>query len=111
MCTLTAHLGYPYDDPDSALYYGYHAESLKVTMVGDDWYVCSWYYSADLPEWCTYENSDAEGDSAYVANLEDYYYADIDDLETITEETIVITGVAGKSYEFSVEVSTINRFL
>lgn len=102
-CTLKAHLGYPFDDPDDAAYYGYHAENLEVTMVGDDYWVCSWYYSDDLPEWCTYENSDPNGDSAYVANLEDYYYDDIDDLETITEETIEITGVAGNSYEFKVE--------
>lgn len=99
---MKAKLGFPYDDPAEAGYYGYHADMLDVTEVGDDWYVCSWYYTRSLPDWCTYENSDPKGDSAYVVNLDDYYM----DMETITEETIKVFNAASRSFVFKVEVST-----
>ena len=102
-CTLKAKLGFPYDHPNGAGYYGYHADMLDVTDAADDWYVCSWYYTKGLPDWCTYENSDPKGDSAYVVNMDDYY----SDYETLTEETIKVFNAAEKSFVFKVEVSTV----
>ena len=102
-CTLKARLGFPYDTPNGASHYGYHADMLDVSEATDDWWVCSWYYSGDLPEWCTYENSEPNGDSAYVANLDDQY----EEWEELTEETVKVFNAAGKSYKFKVEVSAI----
>lgn len=98
-CTLKARLGFPYDTPNGASHYGYHADMLDVSEATDDWWVCSWYYSGDLPEWCTYENSEPNGDSAYVANLDDQY----EEWEELTEETVKVFNAAGKSYKFKVE--------
>jgi len=98
-CTLKAKLGFPYDDPDGAEFYGYHADMLDVTEAGDDWFVCSWYYTDGLPDWCTYENSDPNGDSAYVVNFDDEWK----DWEELTEETIKVFNAAGRSFVFKVE--------
>ena len=107
-CTLKAKLGFPYDDPDEAEFYGYHADMLDVTEAGDDWFVCSWYYTNGLPDWCAYENSDPNGDSAYVVNLDDEW----NDWEELTEETIKVFNAAGRSFVFKVEVSiSLSRFI
>lgn len=37
---------------------------------------CSHYTQVNSPSWCTYENSNPEGDSAFVTNMDDYYYDD-----------------------------------
>jgi len=77
VCTLEVTLGFGFKDPDDAPYYGYHADWIEVFKKDSpDEHVCSSYYNAknDLPTWCSYRNSDENGDSAFVSNLEDEYY-------------------------------------
>ncbi len=97
-CNLVATLGYPIDSPDDAPYYGYHADYMEVTKVGDDENECSWTNAENLPHWCTYKNS-GKGDSAYIANIDDEYDDKWEDLWT---ETIKIKKASGNSYKFEV---------
>lgn len=99
-CILQADLAFPFEDPDDAAYYGYVADYMAITMAGDDWWECSWGYSHDLPEWCTYSNSDPNGDSAYVANIDDYYFDD--SLQDLWAETIKISEAKGNTYNILV---------
>jgi hypothetical protein len=100
-CILEATLKFPFGtDFQAAPYYGYHADYMTVKMVGDDYWECSWAYSTSLPEWCTYANSDPNGDSAYVASLDDYYYDESD--QSASMETIVVSEAAGNKYTFNV---------
>jgi hypothetical protein len=62
--------------------------------------VCSYDTKNTPPAWCKYENSNPEGDSAFVANFDDYYYDD--GIETVDSETIHVSGAAGKTFEFYV---------
>jgi len=101
VCELEVKLGYPFDDPDEALYYGYHASMLSVVKDGDDWYECSYYYPDDLPDWCTYGNTNPEGDSTFLSNWDDNVY--YDDVETIDEELVHIFDAAGETFIFTVE--------
>lgn len=98
-CNLVATLGFPIDSPDEAPYYGYHADYMEVTKVGDDENECSWTNSENLPFWCTYKNSNAKGDSAYISNIDDEYD---DKWEALWTETIKIKKAAGNSYKFAV---------
>lgn len=101
-CSLTATLAFPWgENYNDAPFFGYHADYLEVTMENDidDW-MCSWTWSDQLPSWCTYANSHPDGDSAYVANVDDYY-ADVEE-EISTSETVVLTATAGKTYDFAV---------
>jgi hypothetical protein len=98
-CTLEATLAHPFDTPDDAPYYGYHAEYLEVTMASDDYYECSWSYSDDLPNWCTYSSN---GDSAYVANFDDDWVAD-DTWEELTSEEVTVYATPGETYNFKVQ--------
>ena len=101
VCELDVKLGYPFDDPDEALYYGYQASMLSVVKEGDDWYECSYYYPDDLPDWCTYGNTNPEGDSTFLSNWDDNVY--FDDVETIDEELVHIFDAAGETFIFTVE--------
>eukprot|EP01083_Nonionella_stella_P232271 819575_1 len=72
---------------------------MEVTKVGDaEGYICSAFYSDDLPSWCTYQNSDPNGDSAYIANADDAYY----DEDVLTSETIEIFNAEGSTFNFDV---------
>lgn len=97
-CDLKATLDYPFNSPDDASYYGHNSDYLEVTMEGDDYWECSWAYSDGLPDWCTYKNTDPNGDSASIVNLDDAY----EELETLTGEEISITGASGNTYKFLV---------
>ena len=98
-CTLRALLKFDFDTPDEFEdKNGYHADYMEVVKEDDPNAVCSSDYdAADLPSWCTYENSSPDGDSAYVANLDDNYYDDAE--QTVTSETIMISNAAGKTFE------------
>ena len=100
-CDLKATLGYPFDSPNDATYYGYNSDYLEVTKADVDSWECSWAYSDSLPDWCTYKNTDPNGDAASVVNLDDYYF-DTEGLDIVTGEEITITGAAGNSYNFVV---------
>ena len=95
-CELDVKLGYPFTDANSADYYGYHASMLSVLKQGDDYYECSFYYTGDLPDWCTYENTDPAGDSTFLSNWDDDTYDFID------EELVHIFDAAGGTFIFTV---------
>jgi hypothetical protein len=75
-CVLKAKLFHPYDDPDEAPFMGYHADWLLVTKGEDPENFC---YSLESNQtWCTYTNLDTKyGDSAYIGNVDDYYYEEL----------------------------------
>jgi len=93
-CTLRALLKFDFDSPNDAAYYGYHADYMEVTMDEDETEICSSDNQNDLPAWCTYENSSPDGDSAYVANVDDWFDAD-----ELTTEKIKIFNAAGRTVE------------
>ena len=69
--------------------FGYHASMLPVVKEGDDYYECIYYYSDDLPDWCSYRKTNHEGDSTFPSNWDDnVYYGD--DVETLDEELVHI---------------------
>jgi hypothetical protein len=70
---------------------------MEVVEAGNYDDICSADTQDNPPSWCIYENSNPEGDSAYVANFDDNYYDDGD--ESLDTETITISDAAEKSYE------------
>lgn len=99
-CILRADLKFDFDDPDDAPYYGYHSDYMEVLESGNYDWICSHRYIDELPDWCTYQNSDPDGEYAYIANLDDEYYDDEE--EEIHTETIEVIAAAGRSFEFFV---------
>jgi len=98
-CNIQVTLGFPFKDPDDAPYYGQHADWIEVSKKDHkDGKVCSAYFESAKknPKWCTYKNSQKDGDSAYVDNYEDEYYTD-DQLkaEMATRETMIIKEAIG----------------
>lgn len=88
-------LGYPFDDPSQADYYGYHASMLSVSKEGEEFYDgCSYYYQST--DWCSW-NNDNEGDSTFLSNWEDDTYDFID------EDLLHVSDAAGETFIFSVD--------
>jgi len=92
-CIISASLGFDFEDPDDAPYYGQHLDWMEVTKESDEKDICSGYYNnnGELPSWCRYVNSKKNYDGAHVDNFEDYYYTE-DELkdELATRETVYI---------------------
>ena len=119
-CTLIAKLGHPYDVPNDAPYKGYHYDWLEVSKYkydDDDYYYEQYYDDAYYNEeyyedyydgtwcdswtsapWCEYENSVPGQTGAYIQNVDDDYYEDMD---LLTKEKITTVNMVGTSY-FSV---------
>lgn len=98
-CNLKATLSFPFDRVNDAPYYGGHADWLEISKKNyRNEYICSSYYASknDIPGWCEYKNSDPDGDSAFVENLEDYYYTQsfLKEYEALTSETFRIKDAA-----------------
>jgi len=98
-CKIKAHLAFDFNDPDKAPYYGGHADWLEVSKKNYyNNYICSStnHFRENNPGWCEYKNSDKDGDSAMVENLEDYYYTDeyLNEWESVTSETITVKDAA-----------------
>jgi len=99
VCTLRAKLVFPFgDDINDADFYGYHADYFQVENTADPETVCGGAYKDELPEWCTYENSNPDKDTAYFASLDDAFAAD----ETVDTETIHIFNASGGTFTFAV---------
>lgn len=99
-CSLKAELGFPWEDPDDAPYMGYHTDWLEV------WYSEKDYCDAWTSQpWCTYHNTNStEGSStAYIGNVDDYYYDWAEEEDRLQVEHFTITSVAGKTTKFHVK--------
>ena len=77
---------------------------LEARIEGQPRSYCGWYYG--LTEWCTYENSDPRGDSAFIVNLNDDEYDD--KFEVLWEDALTIHDAVGQTIIFVVEVSLQN---
>jgi len=93
-CLLSATFGHPFENPDDAPYFGYHADYLEVSYGGDDNNLCD----ADSAEnsWCFYQNSIAGWNQAYVSNVDDYY----DEKEWLSKETFLTSNMAGQTHTY-----------
>jgi len=94
-CTLRAKLKFDFNEPNDAGTKGYHADYMEVYRDGDGASFCSNGQQNNLPSWCTYKNSDPDGDSAYVANADDEYYEE----DELTSETVMILSAAGRTID------------
>ena len=102
-CSVKATLAYPFDDPDSAAYYGYQSEWMEVYDADNYEEICAGWPlignpSQAVPGWCAYTHSD-NGEGTSIVNYDDYY----DEGELLTSETIQLTLTPGASYEIWVQ--------
>ena len=103
-CSVKATLAYPFDDPDSADYYGYQSEWMEVYDDADNYEkICAGWPLLEnppqaVPGWCEYTHSD-NGEGTSIVNYDDYY----DEGELLTSETIQLTLTPGSSYEIWVQ--------
>lgn len=102
LCTLEANLGFPnWEDPDDATHFGYHTDYLSVFRGEDEGDICD---STLNPDWCEYTNTAEGGTSAYIGNIDDFYYPDEADIyDQMQEETIIISNAQDKIHYLCVE--------
>jgi len=93
-CKLKVTNGFPFESANDAPYYGSHADWVEVHEEDNPYDYCSGLYEA-FPPWCSYTNSGLIGDSAYVENVEDYYYENPAEREALNAETFVVEMRAG----------------
>ena len=99
-CMLKAKLGYNLSDPDESKYTGFNTDMLEARIKGKARSNCGWHY--DNSEWCTYENSDPNGDSSFIVNLDDNSF--VDKYDIMWEDMLTVHNASGQTIFFGVEV-------
>ena len=99
-CMLKAKLGYNLSDPDESKYTGFNTDMLEARIKGKARSNCGWHY--DNSEWCTYENSDPNGDSSFIVNLDDNSF--VDKYDIMWEDMLTVHNASGQTIIFGVEV-------
>lgn len=95
-----ATLGHPYDDANEAPYFGFNEEILEVQRGDDETNYCYSEYTSKW--WCTYENTDPDGTSAYLRNVDGYYEGHATKYNELHKETITIKIANGMTWWFMV---------
>ena len=103
-CILEAKLGYPElnGEPDNAKYKGYHGDWMGVSIGEDQEDDSNSCYANFEKSWCVYKNSIEGMDYAYLGNIDDYYADEAAAEDKISEETITVNGLDGKTAYFYV---------
>ena len=102
-CSVKATLAYPFDDPDSAAYFGKQSEWMEVYDADNQEDICAgWPLFENPPQsnpyWCTYTHSHGS-EGTEIRNYDDYY----DDGQYLTSETAQLTLTPGTSYKIHVQ--------